>query len=95
MYASLQPMEDSLFLEYGESIMAKEQTENPKQLGFSFWFFKKGLINLNMDSHLLGLTANAIWEKMQENIFSIQFRDPKYNLFLLISRNNMILVSGW
>lgn len=32
---------------------------------------------------------------MQESLFSIKFREPKYNLFILISRSNMMLVSRW
>lgn len=43
MYASLQPMKGSLFLECGGSIMAKEQTENPKQFRvFLSDFLKRG-----------------------------------------------------
>lgn len=55
MYASLQPMEDPLFLECGESMIAKEQAENPKHFGVFFLILKTRWINLNMDFHLLGL----------------------------------------
>lgn len=54
MSASLQPMEYYLFLECGESIMAKGQTENPKHFGVFFLIFQKGLKNLNTEFHLLG-----------------------------------------
>lgn len=69
MYASLQPIEDTLLLEYGESIMAKEQTEKSKAIGVFFLIFKKGLINLNMDSHLPGLRRMP-YEKKCKRVFS-------------------------
>lgn len=94
MYASLQPMEDPLSLECGESIMAKEQTENPKHFGVFFLIFKEiDKFEYKFPSSWAYVECHK--RKVQENIFSIKFRGPKYNLFILISRSNMMLVSRW